>query len=58
MTDSLQVTDGHVAPAGLDSDTLVMMLDALGEFVGHALPPSCNSSSTTTTSVPRTSCVP
>jgi len=38
MTDSLTVTDGHVAPAGLDPDTLVMMLDALGEFVGHALP--------------------
>ena len=38
MTDSLTVSDDHVAPAGLDSDTLVMMLDALAEFVGHALP--------------------
>jgi alkylation response protein AidB-like acyl-CoA dehydrogenase len=38
MTESLMVTDGHVAPAGLDPDTLVMMLDALGEFVSHALP--------------------
>ncbi len=38
MTDSLTLTGAHVAPAGLDPDTLEMMLDALGEFVGHALP--------------------
>ncbi len=30
---------GHVGGAGLDTDTLGMMLEALGEFVGHALTP-------------------
>lgn len=30
---------GHVGGAGLDTDTLTMMLDALDEFVGHALTP-------------------
>ncbi len=39
MTDSTTMTTGHVGGAGLDTDTLMMMLDALGEFVGHALPP-------------------
>ena len=39
MTDSATTTTGHVGGAGLDTDTLMMMLDALGEFVSHALPP-------------------
>jgi len=30
---------GPVGGAGLDTDTLLMMLDALGEFVGHELTP-------------------
>jgi alkylation response protein AidB-like acyl-CoA dehydrogenase len=30
---------GHVGGAGLDTDMLLMMLDALGEFVGHELTP-------------------
>jgi alkylation response protein AidB-like acyl-CoA dehydrogenase len=30
---------GHVGGAGLDTDSLNMMLDALAEFVGHALGP-------------------
>jgi len=32
-------TTGHVPSGGLDPETLTMMLDALGEFVGHALTP-------------------
>ncbi len=39
MTDSLTLATGHVVGGGLDTDTLVMMLDALDEFVGHSLPP-------------------
>ncbi len=39
MADAPTMTTGHVGGAGLDTDTLVMMLDALGEFVGHALTP-------------------
>ena len=40
MTDALTMnTPGHVGGAGLDTDTLTMMLDALDEFVGHALTP-------------------
>ncbi|HYN34277.1 MAG TPA: acyl-CoA dehydrogenase family protein [Ilumatobacteraceae bacterium] len=39
MTDALTMNTGHVGGAGLDTDTLGMMLDALGEFVGHALTP-------------------
>ncbi|MBL0087595.1 MAG: acyl-CoA dehydrogenase family protein [Ideonella sp.] len=30
---------GHVGGAGLDTDSLTMMLDAVREFVEHALPP-------------------
>ena len=37
MNDS--TVTGHVGGAGLDPDSLTMMLDALGEFVGHALSP-------------------
>ena len=29
---------GHVGGAGLDTDTLAMMLDAVREFVANALP--------------------
>jgi alkylation response protein AidB-like acyl-CoA dehydrogenase len=32
-------TTGHVGGAGLDTESLTMMLDALSEFVGHALTP-------------------
>ncbi len=32
-------TGGHVGGAGLDTETLGMMLEALDEFVGHALTP-------------------
>ncbi len=32
-------TEGKVGGGGLDTDTLLMMLDALGEFVGHELTP-------------------
>jgi alkylation response protein AidB-like acyl-CoA dehydrogenase len=39
MTDTMNTTSGHVGGAGLDTDTLTMMLDALDEFVGHALTP-------------------
>ena len=39
MSNSPAPANGHVAGAGLDNDTLTMMLDALGEFVGHALTP-------------------
>jgi alkylation response protein AidB-like acyl-CoA dehydrogenase len=39
MTDTMNATSGHVGGAGLDTDTLTMMLDALDEFVGHALTP-------------------
>lgn len=35
----MTAVDGHVAGAGLDTDTLLMMLDALDEFVGHELTP-------------------
>ncbi len=35
----MTVVEGHVGGAGLDPDMLVMMLDALGEFVGHELTP-------------------
>ncbi len=35
----MTMTTGHVGGAGLDTDTLLMMLDALGEFVGHELTP-------------------
>jgi alkylation response protein AidB-like acyl-CoA dehydrogenase len=38
MSDSL--VSGHVSGAGLDTDSLTMMLDAVGEFVAHALPPA------------------
>jgi alkylation response protein AidB-like acyl-CoA dehydrogenase len=39
MTDSATITTGHVGGAGLDTDTLAMMLDALSDFVGHELTP-------------------
>jgi alkylation response protein AidB-like acyl-CoA dehydrogenase len=39
MTDTLKTTSGHVGGAGLDAADLTMMLDALDEFVGHALTP-------------------
>jgi len=35
----MTVVTGHVGGAGLDTDTLLMMLDALGEFVEHELTP-------------------
>ena len=35
----MTVVTGHVGGAGLDTDTLLMMLDALDEFVGHELTP-------------------
>jgi alkylation response protein AidB-like acyl-CoA dehydrogenase len=35
----MTMTTGHVGGAGLDTDTLLMMLDALSEFVGHELTP-------------------
>jgi len=35
----MTLVDGHVGGAGLDTDMLLMMLDALGEFVGHELTP-------------------
>ena len=35
----MTMVTGHVGGAGLDTDTLVMMLDALGDFVGHELTP-------------------
>jgi alkylation response protein AidB-like acyl-CoA dehydrogenase len=38
MSDATTST-GHVGGEGLDTDTLTMMLDALDEFVGHALTP-------------------
>ncbi len=31
------ISGGHAPAAGLDADTLEMMLDALGDFVGHEL---------------------
>jgi alkylation response protein AidB-like acyl-CoA dehydrogenase len=37
MTDAMVA--GHVAGAGLDTESLTMMLDAVREFVEHALPP-------------------
>jgi len=37
--ESPATTVGHVGGAGLDSDTLTMMLEALDEFVSHALTP-------------------
>ncbi len=40
MPESPTSTVGHVAPAGLDTETLTMMLDALGEFVAHSLTPA------------------
>jgi alkylation response protein AidB-like acyl-CoA dehydrogenase len=33
------MASGHVGGAGLDTDSLTMMLDAVAEFVAHALPP-------------------
>jgi alkylation response protein AidB-like acyl-CoA dehydrogenase len=33
------VVTGHLAGAGLDTESLTMMLDAVREFVEHALPP-------------------
>jgi hypothetical protein len=36
MTDTMNSTSGHVGGAGLDPESLTMMLDALDEFVGHA----------------------
>jgi alkylation response protein AidB-like acyl-CoA dehydrogenase len=33
------IVSGHFGGAGLDAETLTMMLDAVGEFVAHALPP-------------------
>ena len=35
----MTVVTGHVGGAGLDTDMLAMMLDALGDFVGHELTP-------------------
>ena len=35
----MTMVSGHVGGAGLDTDTLMMMLDALDEFVGHELTP-------------------
>ncbi len=35
----MTMVTGHVGGAGLDTDTLLMMLDALGDFVGHELTP-------------------
>ena len=35
----MTTVSGHVGGAGLDTDTLLMMLDALGEFVDHELTP-------------------
>jgi alkylation response protein AidB-like acyl-CoA dehydrogenase len=35
----MTVVTGHVGGAGLDTDTLLMMLEALGDFVGHELTP-------------------
>ncbi|MEM1334909.1 MAG: acyl-CoA dehydrogenase family protein, partial [Actinomycetota bacterium] len=35
----MTMVSGHVGGAGLDTDTLLMMLDALGEFVDHELTP-------------------
>ena len=39
MTEAETKPAGHVPSEGLDPETLTMMLDALGEFVGHALTP-------------------
>ena len=39
MTDSLVTSSGHVGGAGLDTETLTMMLGALGDFVNDALTP-------------------
>lgn len=39
MTDTTTTTSAHVGGAGLDAADLTMMLDALDEFVGHALTP-------------------
>ncbi len=36
MNDSTET--GHLGGSGLDTDSLTMMLEALGDFVGHALP--------------------
>ena len=33
------IVSGHFGGAGLDAETLTMMLDAVGAFVAHALPP-------------------
>ncbi|MFW2334507.1 acyl-CoA dehydrogenase family protein [Ilumatobacter sp.] len=35
----MTMVTGHVGGAGLDTDTLLMMLEALGDFVGHELTP-------------------
>ena len=37
MADAM--VSGHVAGAGLDTESLTMMLDAVREFVEHALSP-------------------
>ncbi len=39
MTDASTIAVDHLGGAGLDTDTLQMMLDALGDFVGHELTP-------------------
>jgi alkylation response protein AidB-like acyl-CoA dehydrogenase len=39
MIDATATSSGHVGAAGLDTETLTMMLDALDDFVGHALTP-------------------
>ncbi|MEZ5249225.1 MAG: hypothetical protein R2713_08440 [Ilumatobacteraceae bacterium] len=57
MSESVNTTEGHTAGGGLDTETLAMMLQALHDFVGHALTPRANSNSTTTTCVRRTSSV-
>ncbi|MEZ5220486.1 MAG: acyl-CoA dehydrogenase family protein [Ilumatobacteraceae bacterium] len=40
MSESVNTTEGHTAGGGLDTETLAMMLQALHDFVGHALTPA------------------